>query len=124
MESRPENGPRRPPANAEDALEIARTRFSPVWPDGTPAPLEVRAFDIGYLITARLPPRPEPTEQPAGRPRPRGNPGGTCVVVSKATGELSTLPYRPPATAIALYRKRHGPDAQNTEPAAHRRNHP
>ncbi|HEX6684678.1 MAG TPA: hypothetical protein VF062_17875 [Candidatus Limnocylindrales bacterium] len=105
MESRPDSARGRIPANADKALEIARARFSPVWPDGTSAPLDVHEFDLGYLVTARLPPRPQTA---AGRPRPQGNPGGTCVVVSKATGEVTTLPYRPPAAAIALYRKSRG----------------
>ncbi|MGP3999378.1 hypothetical protein [Streptomyces sp. 8N706] len=113
MDSHPEDEAQRVPTNADEALEIARTRFAPVWPDGTPAPLSIQEFDIGYLITAGLPPQPEqPADQRAGRPRPRGNPGGTCVVVSKETGKISTLPYRPPASAIALYRKAHGPTAQ------------
>ncbi|MFC9237424.1 hypothetical protein ACFTZK_13330 [Streptomyces decoyicus] len=101
-------GPRPVPTSPEEALEIARTQYAPVWPDGTPAPLTVHEFDIGYLVCAKLPPHPKTT--PTGeRPRPR-NPGGTCVVVAKDTGEICRVSHRPPSDSIALYRKFYRPD--------------
>ncbi len=101
--------PDRPlPTSAEEALEIARTKYSPIWPDGTPAPLKVLEFDIGYLVYPKLPPHPRTTST-GERRRPR-NPGGTCVVVSKDTGEVSSVSLRPPSDAIALYRKFYRPD--------------
>lgn len=45
-----------PPATADEALEMARTSFQPLCHDGTPAPLHVEEFDIGYLVHARFPP--------------------------------------------------------------------
>ncbi|MEU4199496.1 hypothetical protein [Streptomyces sp. NPDC045470] len=96
------------PANADEALAIARTEYAPVWPDGTPAPLRVHEFDIGYLVYAKLPPRPKTA--PDGQRRPPRSPGGTCVVVAKDTGEISSVPLRPPSDAIALYRKFYRPD--------------
>ncbi|TJZ46290.1 hypothetical protein FCH28_27010 [Streptomyces piniterrae] len=96
------------PTSAEDALEIARTQYAPVWPDGTPAPLKVLEFDIGYLVYPKLAPHPKTT--PTGeRVRPR-SPGGTCVVVAKDTGEICSVSLRPPSDSIALYRKFYRPD--------------
>lgn len=96
--------PDRPvPTSAEEALEIARTEYTPVWPDGTPAPLRVREFDIGYLVYAKLAPHPRST--PTGERRRPRSPGGICVVVAKDTGEICRVPLRPPADSIALYRK-------------------
>ncbi|MGY5123869.1 maleylpyruvate isomerase N-terminal domain-containing protein [Streptomyces nigrescens] len=107
-------GPDRPdppgpvPTSVEEALEMAHAAYAPDWPDGTPAPLRVREFDIGYLVHAKLPPHPKTT--PAGeRQRPR-SPGGTCVVVAKNNGEICRVPLRPPSDTIALFRKFYRPD--------------
>ncbi|UGY93943.1 hypothetical protein [Streptomyces gobiensis] len=108
-ESQPEGKRQRIPANAEEALQAARTQFAPIWPDGTPAPLNVLEFDVGYLVYASF---PHPPASPSDRRRPMGNPGGTCVVVSKEDGEIRTLPHRPPQAAIALYRKMYRPSAE------------
>ncbi|MFG2532465.1 hypothetical protein [Streptomyces sp. NPDC048516] len=100
--------PDRPvPASAEEAVEIARTEYAPVRPDGTPAPLKVSEFDIGYVVHAELPPHPKTT--PAGAlNRPR-SPGGSCVVVTKDTGEICRVPLRPLPDSIALFRKFYRP---------------
>ncbi|WP_405838173.1 hypothetical protein OG528_11715 [Streptomyces platensis] len=100
---------RRIPGNADEALEIARTQYAPVWPDGTPAPLRVHEFDIGYLVCAKPAPLP-PGTAPDGRRRPMRSPGGTCVVVSKEDGAVCRVPHRPTADAIALYRKFYRPE--------------
>lgn len=101
--------PDRPlPTNVEEALEIARTEYAPVWPDGTPAPLRIREFDIGYLVYAKLAPHPKTT--PTGEPQRPRSPGGTCVVVTKDTGEICRVPHRPPSDSIALFRKFYRPD--------------
>ncbi|MEU8682446.1 hypothetical protein [Streptomyces sp. NPDC048611] len=101
--------PDRPvPTSAEEAVEIARTQYSPVWPDGTPAPLKVSEFDIGYVVYAELPPHPKTTPTGA-RNRPR-SPGGSCVVVTKDTGEICRVPHRPLPDSIALFRKFYRPD--------------
>ncbi|QIK11585.1 hypothetical protein G7Z12_25395 [Streptomyces sp. ID38640] len=97
------------PANAEEALEIARTQYAPVWADGTPAPLRVHEFDIGYLVCAQRESLP-PVAAQGTRRRPMRNPGGTCVVVSKEDGAVCRVPHRPTANAIALYRKFYRPE--------------
>ncbi|MEV0371878.1 hypothetical protein AB0I10_18940 [Streptomyces sp. NPDC050636] len=98
----PENEPSEPgnpvPTTAEEALEIARTRFRPRCHDGTPASVHVEEFDIGYVIYATFP----PTEPPSF--------GGSHLVVSKADGKLTYVPNFPPKSAIARYRRRHHPN--------------
>jgi hypothetical protein len=87
----------------EQALAIVRSRYAqPNLPDGTPAPMHVHEFDIGYLVYAAFP----PTTDASGRPRP-APPGGSKVIVAKDTGETVTVPNYPVGTAIALYRKQH-----------------
>ena len=93
----------RPPANADEALTMARAEFQPVLPDGSPAPLHVHEFDLGYLVYAVFP-RHEGTTAPPTL-------GGSHVVVSKATGKLGYVPNFPPETAIETYRRHYGPDA-------------
>ncbi|MEU8783657.1 hypothetical protein [Streptomyces sp. NPDC048637] len=87
------------PATAEEALARARADFQPRCHDGTPASVHVQEFDLGYLIYATFP----PTE-------PRSF-GGSHLVVSKADGALTYVPSFPPKSAIALYRRRHHPNA-------------
>ncbi|MFE7441496.1 hypothetical protein ACFU7X_13665 [Streptomyces chartreusis] len=90
-----------PPASAEEALAIVRSRYAqPKLPDGTPAELGVEEFDIGYLVYAVFP----PVTDAAGRPQP-APPGGSKIVVAKDTGESVTVPNYPTQTAIALYRR-------------------
>ncbi|MFF3338291.1 hypothetical protein [Streptomyces flavidovirens] len=92
---------------SEQALEIVRSRYAqPMLPDGTPAPMHVHEFDIGYLVYATFP----PTTDAAGRPRP-SPPGGSKIVVAKDSGETVTVPNYPNDKAIALYRRQHQPDA-------------
>ncbi|MEV0371200.1 hypothetical protein AB0I10_15445 [Streptomyces sp. NPDC050636] len=92
-----------PPATPEEALAIVRSRYAqPKWPDGTPAPLHVHEFDIGYLVYATFP-RTTGTDA-AGNPVPPP-PGGANIVVAKDTGETTTVPNFPPESAVALYRK-------------------
>jgi hypothetical protein len=92
-----------PPTTPEQALAIVRSRYAqPNLPDGTPAPMHVHEFDIGYLVYAAFP----PTTDASGRPRP-APPGGSKVIVAKDTGETVTVPNYPVGTAIALYRKQH-----------------
>ncbi|MFC9233721.1 hypothetical protein ACFTZI_32990 [Streptomyces decoyicus] len=88
-----------PPTTAEEVLETARTSFQPLCHDGTPAPLHVEEFDIGYLVYARFP----PTE-------PRSF-GGSHLVISKADGARTYVPNFPPKSAIALYRARRLPNS-------------
>ncbi|MFG2192534.1 hypothetical protein [Streptomyces sp. NPDC048639] len=99
----PESSPSRPPTSAEEALDIARVEFQPRLPDGTPAPLRVHEFDLGFLVTGVFPPR---TDRTAPSPQ-----GGSHVVVSKATGKLGYVPNLPPEVAIDVYRKQYGPHA-------------
>lgn len=90
-----------PPHTPEEALAIVRSRYAqPKLPDGTPAPMHVHEFDIGYLVYATFPPAPDVT----GRPQPSA-PGGSKIVVAKDTGETVTVPNYPTEAAIALYRK-------------------
>ncbi|MET8679859.1 hypothetical protein ABZW18_20330 [Streptomyces sp. NPDC004647] len=91
------------PTSTEEALAIARTCFQPRCPDGSLAPLNVQEFDLGYLVYATFPPRPDPTVPPEQ--------GGSHLVISKATGELGYVPNLPPEVAIPLYRKHYGPRA-------------
>ncbi|MGW0551198.1 hypothetical protein [Streptomyces altiplanensis] len=103
----PAPGRQVPPTTPEQALEIVRSRYArPRLPDGTPVPLHVHEFDIGYLVYATFP----PTTDAAGRPQP-SPPGGGKIVVSKDTGETATVPNYPTGKAIALYRRQHQPDA-------------
>ncbi|MFJ6748491.1 hypothetical protein ACIQNI_09900 [Streptomyces sp. NPDC091266] len=105
-----ENSPANPqnvPASPEEALELVRGAFGqPHSADGTPAPLQVREFDLGYLVYAVF---AKPVDK-QGRPVP-APPGGSSFVVAKDTGQISTLPNYPPDQAIALYRKQNGPTA-------------
>ncbi|MGY5123876.1 hypothetical protein [Streptomyces nigrescens] len=91
----PENAP---PATPEEALARARAHFRPRCRDGSPASVHVQEFDLGYLIYATFP----PTE-------PRSF-GGSHLVISKTDGALTFVPNFPPASAIALYRRRHHPN--------------
>ncbi len=93
--------PDAPPTTPDEAIAIVRARYAePKLPDGTPAPMHVHEFDIGYLVYARFPLRTDA----AGRRQP-AIPGGAKIVVSKQTGETVIVPNYPPAQAIALYRK-------------------
>ncbi|GFE13213.1 hypothetical protein Sgleb_12600 [Streptomyces glebosus] len=93
--------PQAAPTNAEEALESVRRQFGqPRSFDGTPAPLHVKEFDLGYLVYATF---ARPVDQ-NGRPVP-APPGGSSFVVAKDTGKISTVPNYPPDQAIALYRK-------------------
>ncbi|MEU9114331.1 hypothetical protein AB0D04_21725 [Streptomyces sp. NPDC048483] len=87
------------PASAEEALAVARTRFQPLWEDGSPAPLHVEEFDIGYLIYAEFPPVEDPFTELSY--------GGSNLVIAKADGALSYVPNFPPESAIELYRTRY-----------------
>jgi hypothetical protein len=106
------DNPAAPPTTPEQALEIVRNRYAqPKLPDGTPAELRVEEFDIGYLVYAECPPAPA-SEPPAdqatpARPAAPSTPGGSKIVVSKATGETVTVPNFPTEAAIALYRRQH-----------------
>ncbi|MFE3654060.1 hypothetical protein [Streptomyces sp. NPDC059122] len=94
-------GPQSVPTNSDEALEIVRTAFGePRSFDGSPAPLQVREFDLGYLVYATY---AKPVDA-NGRPLPTP-PGGSSFVVAKGTGTISALPNYPPDQAIALYRK-------------------
>ncbi|MEJ8647959.1 hypothetical protein WKI65_07660 [Streptomyces sp. MS1.AVA.3] len=87
-----------PPTTAEEVLEMARTSFQPLCHDGTPAPLHVEEFDIGYLVYARFPPN---------EPRSFGD---SHLVISKADEARTYVPNFPPKSAIALYRARRLPN--------------
>lgn len=90
-----------PPSTPEQALALVRSRYAqPKLADGTPAPMHVHEFDIGYLVYATFP----PTTDASGRPRPSA-PGGSKIVVAKDTGETITVPNYPTEAAIALYRE-------------------
>ncbi|MCL8016834.1 hypothetical protein [Streptomyces sp. AS02] len=93
--------PALPPTTPEQALAIVRSRYAqPELPDGTPAPLHVHEFDIGYLVYPTFP----PATDASGPPRPAA-PGGSKIIVAKDTGETVAVPNYPVETAIALYRK-------------------
>ncbi|WP_260638666.1 hypothetical protein [Streptomyces angustmyceticus] len=90
-----------PPTTAEEALAIVRSRYAePKLPDGSPAPMHVHEFDIGYLVYATFPRTPDAS----GRPQP-AQPGGSKIIVAKDTGETVTVPNFPTEAAIELYRK-------------------
>ena len=90
------------PTTPDDALAIVHSQYAqPKLPDGTPVPLRVHEFDIGYLVQADFPP---PPADASGQPQP-AQPGGSNVIVDKATGETTTVPNYPAETAIALYRE-------------------
>ncbi|MEU6578353.1 hypothetical protein [Streptomyces sp. NPDC046805] len=104
----PAPAPTPPPTTPEEALDIVRSRYAqPKLPDGTPARLRVEEFDIGYLVYAEFP-RATKAPGPAGAPTAPAAPappGGSKIVVSKATGETVTVPNFPTEAAIALYRR-------------------
>ncbi|WP_228452744.1 hypothetical protein [Streptomyces alkaliterrae] len=90
-------GERRVPADAAEALEIGRTCFPETWGDGTPVELRVHEFDIGYLVHAVRSAPVDPTRPPEL--------GGSHVVVSKETGDITTVPNFPEEQAVELYRR-------------------
>ncbi|MGW1840097.1 hypothetical protein [Streptomyces sp. BBFR2] len=95
-----------PPTSPEEALALVRDRYAePTLPDGTPVPLAVEEFDIGYLVHPVFP--PVSRTDAAGVPLP-APPGGAKIVVSKTTGESVTVPNLPNESAIALYRRQNG----------------
>ncbi|MET8679856.1 hypothetical protein ABZW18_20315 [Streptomyces sp. NPDC004647] len=105
----PQAVPTAVPTSAEEALGMVRSKYGqPLTHDGTPAPMHVHEFDIGYLVYATFPP---PAPDAAGRPRP-AQPGGSHIVVAKDTGDTFTVPNYPVEAAIAVYRKQHRPNAQ------------
>ncbi|GAB7033658.1 hypothetical protein AB0G35_04295 [Streptomyces sp. NPDC021749] len=90
-----------PPTTPEEALAIVRSRYAqPKLADGSPAPMHVHEFDIGYLVYATFP----PTTEASGAPQPPP-PGGAKIIVAKDTGETVTVPNFPTESAIALYRQ-------------------
>lgn len=99
----PEASAPRTPAIVDDAPAMARVEFQPLLPDGSPAPLHVQEFDLGYLVYAVFPPREDTAAPPTL--------GGSHVVVSKVTGKLGYVPNFPPETAIETYRRHDGPNA-------------
>ncbi|AZQ37816.1 hypothetical protein EJ357_33770 [Streptomyces cyaneochromogenes] len=93
-----------PPTTPEQALAIVRSRYAqPELPDGTPAPLHVHEFDIGYLVYATFPPATGASAPT--RPAAPAAPGGSKIIVAKDTGETVAVPNYPVETAIALYRR-------------------
>ncbi|MGW8972480.1 hypothetical protein [Streptomyces platensis] len=90
-----------PPTTPEEALAIVHSRYAePTLADGSPAPMHVEEFDIGYLVYPEYP----DTLDDSGEPQP-APPGGTMIIVSKDTGETVTIPNLPTESAIALYRQ-------------------
>ncbi|MGW2919644.1 hypothetical protein ACWDBF_17545 [Streptomyces angustmyceticus] len=90
-----------PPSSPDEALAIVRSRYAePKLPDGSPAPMHVHEFDIGYLVYATFPRTPDAS----ARPQP-AQPGGSKIIVAKDTGETVTVPNFPTEAAIELYRK-------------------
>ncbi|MDQ0993400.1 hypothetical protein [Streptomyces sp. V3I7] len=99
------DSPAAPPTTPEEAADIVRSRYAqPKLPDGSPAQLRVEEFDIGYLVYPEPPPVTRATG-PNGAPLAPSSPGGSKIVVSKATGETVTVPNFPSEAAIALYRR-------------------
>ncbi|MFG2827893.1 hypothetical protein ACGFWI_10570 [Streptomyces sp. NPDC048434] len=95
-----------PPTTPEEALAIVRSRYAqPKLPDGSPAPMHVHEFDLGYLVYAGFPRTPDASGPP--KPAP---PGGSKVIVAKDTGETVTVPNFPTEAAIELYRKQRQAD--------------
>ncbi|MFJ3948836.1 hypothetical protein ACIPXV_02015 [Streptomyces libani] len=90
-----------PPTTPEEALAIVRSRYAdPTLADGSPAPMHVDEFDIGYLVYATYPATADATGEPQPAP-----PGGAKIIVAKDTGETVTVPNLPTESAIALYRQ-------------------
>ncbi|QIY55420.1 hypothetical protein HEP86_13845 [Streptomyces sp. RPA4-5] len=90
-----------PPATPEEALAIVRSHYAePKLADGSPAPMHVEEFDIGYLVYPEYPDSLDDSGEPQPAP-----PGGATIIVSKDTGETVTVPNLPTETAIALYRQ-------------------
>ncbi|MGW1372884.1 hypothetical protein ACWD6P_01200 [Streptomyces sp. NPDC002446] len=95
------------PSTPEEALAIVRSRYAqPKLTDGSPAPMHVEEFDIGYLVYATFP----RTTDSSGQPQPTP-PGGAKIIVAKDTGETVTVPNLPTESAIALYRKQRQADS-------------
>ncbi|MFI2258876.1 hypothetical protein [Streptomyces tubercidicus] len=93
--------PPTPPTTPDEALAIVRGRYAePTLADGSPAPMQVEEFDIGYLVYAEY---PDITDD-SGEPQP-APPGGATIIVAKDTGETVTVPNLPTDSAIALYRQ-------------------
>ncbi|MEU7258604.1 hypothetical protein AB0B21_22725 [Streptomyces rimosus] len=92
-----------PPTTPEEALALVLGRYArPQLADGSPAPMHVHEFDIGYLVYPTYPSTEpvDPTAPPAPAP-----PGGANVIVAKDTGEMVTVPNVDDDSAIASYRR-------------------
>jgi hypothetical protein len=93
------------PGGRVDAAEARRiTSLSYAWrlPDGEPAPLSATEFDLGFIVLPILPP---PPPQPPGQPPAMTAPGTAAVVVDKATGAATVVPYRGVEGTAELYRR-------------------
>ncbi|MCX4634257.1 hypothetical protein OG775_03610 [Streptomyces platensis] len=98
--TRPQDSPA-PSTTPDEALAIVRSRYAePRLADGSPAPMQVEEFDLGYLVYAEYPDTTDATGEPQPAP-----PGGSMIIVAKDTGESVTVPNLPTETAIALYRQ-------------------
>ncbi|MFI0151011.1 hypothetical protein [Streptomyces lydicus] len=90
--------PRPVPANADEALDISRRLHPEVGSPGGPASLLVHEFDLGYLIQVGWPLPEDPTAPPA-------EPGGSHIIIAKATGEVTYVRNHPPEQAMEHYRR-------------------
>ncbi|MFD5395592.1 hypothetical protein ACFWJW_15370 [Streptomyces sp. NPDC127097] len=90
-----------PPTTPDEALAIVRSRYAePTLADGSPAPMQVEEFDIGYLVSADF----DDYTDASGEPQPAPA-GGSMIIVAKETGETVTVPNLPAESAIELYRQ-------------------
>lgn len=87
--------------NAEEAGRIAARTHRWLLPNGEPAPVSATEFDLGYIVLPDLP--PPPPELP-GRPPHMTQPGMGAVVVDKATGATTVVPYYGDEGTAAYYR--------------------
>lgn len=87
------------PASGEEAVARVMEAYGrPSWPDGTPAPMNVKEYEVGFVVWPTFP-QPEPVN---GVPQP-AEPGGSHYVVAKDNGQIALVPNFPPDTAIEVF---------------------
>lgn len=106
-----------PPTTPAEALAIVRSRYAePTLADGSPAPMQVEEFDIGYLVYAEYPDALDASDEPQP-PRPAAQTSSWPRTPAKPS-PCPTSPPRQPSPSIGSSASRprsgRGPPARQT----------